>query len=380
MMAAAPGRSNTTCRPGVRSKRGEDDIPASETLRVGIVGAGANTRAMHIPGLRAIDGVEVVAVCNRTAESSHRVAEQEGIERVHRNWADLVTDEGVDAVVVGTWPDTHRVITVAALEAGKHVLCEARMAATLADARAMQSAAAAVPHLVAQVVPSPLSFGVDATLRRMVASGDLGSIVAIDVEARANGFPDPSRPLHWREDADRSGRNIMSLGIWYESLMRWVGEATSVTAVGSVTVPLRTDEAGRPRGVVIPDHLDVVAEMACGAQARFQMSTVTGLGGANRATLYGTAGMVRFDGSGLVAGGPGDVSPKPVEIPSSEAGRWRVEEEFVAAIRGEGDIVLTDFDTGVKYMEFTEAVWRSMGERRTIALPLPETDGPRGAT
>src|SRR5262245_54074574 len=103
-------------------------------LRIGLVGAGANTRTRHIPGLRAIADVEIVAVCNRRPESTSAAAREFGIPRTFDRWEDLVADPGVDAVVIGTWPYLHCPITLEALKAGKHVLTEARMAMTAAEA------------------------------------------------------------------------------------------------------------------------------------------------------------------------------------------------------------------------------------------------------
>jgi len=125
-------------------------------LRVGIVRAGANTREKHIPGLRAIEDVESVAVANRTAESSERAAAELAIPKAHPHWLALVEDDEVDAVVVGTWPHVHCPVTVAALEHGKHVLCEARMAMDTQEAWRMLEAARQRPDLVAQVVPAPI--------------------------------------------------------------------------------------------------------------------------------------------------------------------------------------------------------------------------------
>ena len=65
-----------------------------------------------------------------------------------------------------------------------------------------------------------------------------------------------------------------------------------------------------------------------------------------------------------------DTELTEIDIPDSEAGEWRVEEEFVNAIRGEEVITHTDFETGVKYMEFTEAVTLSMQSGTAITLPL----------
>src|SRR5262245_60201832 len=100
----------------------------SSPLRVGLIGAGANTRGRHIPGLRAIEGVSIDAVCNRRPESTRAVAEEFGIPRTFERWEDVVADPALDAVVIGTWPYLHAPITLAALAAGKHVLTEARMA------------------------------------------------------------------------------------------------------------------------------------------------------------------------------------------------------------------------------------------------------------
>src|SRR4029450_12104910 len=106
-------------------------------LRIGLVGAGANTRSRHIPGLLAIPDVQIVAVCNRRPESTASVAREYSIPRTFERWEDLVADDAIDAVVIGTWPYLHCAITLAALEAGKHVLTEARLAMDAAGAHRM---------------------------------------------------------------------------------------------------------------------------------------------------------------------------------------------------------------------------------------------------
>src|SRR6516225_4612789 len=133
---------------------------ATQTLRVGLIGAGANTRLRHIPGLRALPDVELVAVCNRRPESTTAAAREHGIPRTYDRWEHLVADADIDAVVIGTWPYLHCPITLAALESGKHVLTEARMAMNAAEAHRMLAAARRHPKLVTQIVPSP--FGLKA--------------------------------------------------------------------------------------------------------------------------------------------------------------------------------------------------------------------------
>lgn len=103
---------------------------AERVIKVGIIGAGANTRLRHIPELLSQAGVEIFSVANRTKASAWAVAQGFGIPNATDNWKELVQDPNVDAIVIGTWPYMHCEMTVAALEAGKHVLCEARMVRT----------------------------------------------------------------------------------------------------------------------------------------------------------------------------------------------------------------------------------------------------------
>ena len=206
---------------------------SNKTVRIGIVGAGRNTRAMHIPGLKAIEGVSIVSVCNRSSTSSELTARNFDIPRVYENWWELVAAMDIDAVVIGTWPYMHHPVTLAALAANKHVMCEARLAMNAREAREMLAASRAKPHLVTQVVPSPVTLHLDNAIERLLVEGYLGDILAIEVRITNNGaFLDKEARLHWRQDFDLSGYNVMSLGVWYEAIMRWVGEARRVMAMG----------------------------------------------------------------------------------------------------------------------------------------------------
>lgn len=340
-----------------------------DMIRVGVIGAGENTRTQHIPGLQAIEGVEVIGVCNRSRASSERVAKEFGIPRTYDNWLDVIADIDSNAVVIGTWPYLHCRATLAALAAEKHVMCEARMAMNAVEARAMRDAARAKPHLVAQVVPSPFTLRVDKTIKHLIAEGYLGDPLAIEVRA-GGAFLDPDAPLHWRQDFDLSGFNVMSLGIWYEAITRWVGEATRVVAMGKTFIKTRRDESGFVRAVRIPEHLDVVADMVCGAQMHLQISNAAGLAGPPEVLLFGSEGTLRLSGDKVFGGKRGDPELAEIAVQPEDEGRWRVEEEFVNAIRGKEIITHTTFEDGVKYMEFTEAVARSMATGKAISLPL----------
>lgn len=338
-------------------------------IRIGIIGAGTNTREKHIPKLAALEGVEIVGVANRSHGSSERVAQEFGFSKAYVDWHEVIEDKEVNAIVIGTWPNLHAPATIAALTAGKHVLTEARMAMNASEARAMFETAQDNPDLVAQVVPSPFTLHADRTIQRLVADGFLGELLVIDVQA-GGGFLDRDAPLVWRQDHELSGCNVMQLGIWYEAIMRWVGTATRVMAMGKTFVRMRRDAAGVMRAVRIPEHMDVVADMACGAQAHFRMSAVTPFTGPPSATLYGSDAALRFIDGKLLAAKKGAKDWKEIKIPADENIGWRVEEEFVRAIRGAERVSRTTFYDGLQYMEFTEAAARSLAGGRAVPLPL----------
>jgi predicted dehydrogenase len=344
---------------------------ADKTIRVGLVGAGNNTRARHIPGFRKLPGVELVAVANRSRESGERVAREFGIGKVYDHWREVVSAPDVDAVCIGTWPYMHCEITLAALEQGKHVLCEARMAMNAAEGRRMLEAARRAPRLVAQLVPAPHTLEVDSTLQSLLAEGYVGRVLAVELQAGQGRFVDPGAALGWRQDIALSGGNVLNMGIWYEAMMRWLGPAERVMAMTEVAVPRRRDTAGAWHDVRVPDHVDILASLAGGAVAHLRFSAVTALGPASEAWIFGTEGTLRLeaDAGRLWGGRRGDRELREIAVPAERRIGWRVEEEFVNAIGGHEKISRTTFEDGVRYMEFTDAVARSAAGGQAVAVP-----------
>ncbi|HJY80535.1 MAG TPA: Gfo/Idh/MocA family oxidoreductase [Candidatus Binatia bacterium] len=348
---------------------------SAQSIKVGIVGAGNNTRVRHIPGLQAIEGVEIVSVCNRSRESSQRTADAFHIPKVYDDWRKLIAADDTNAIVIGTWPYMHCEVTCAALEAGKHVMCEARMAKNATEAHIMLEKSQAHANLITQIVPSPFTLRVDRTIQDLIADGYVGDLYAMTVRGITPGFTNPEAPLHWRQRQDLSGFNILTMGIWYEAVMRWVGPASRVFARTRVYTPQRRDpETGTMGTVDVPDHVDIVADLACGAQATYEFSAVCGLAPASGAWLFGSKGTLHYDQASdkLFGGRQGEKALQEITVAPEKAGRWRVEEEFVGAIRGQEEIRFTAFADGVKYMEFTEAVHRSAASGQIVSLPLAE--------
>jgi predicted dehydrogenase len=353
---------------------------AHRTLRIGLIGAGGNTRARHIPGLRALPDVEIVAVCNRRPASTRAVAAEFGIGRTFESWQGLIADPDIDAVVIGAWPYLHCPATLAALEKGKHVLTEARMSLNAAEAHRMLAAARRRPNLVTQIVPSPFGLKGQEVMTELLESGYLGELREVLVWSRSAALADPAAPLSWRQDARLSGYNMLNLGILHETLLRWVPPPVRVLAQVHAFIPSRIDPAsGVRRSVETPDSVQVLAVLENGARAVYHLSAVTPFGQGTGIQLHGSHGHLHYDlaadriwgvsGRGKSKAAPG-TEPQEIAIPPEKAREWRVEADFVDAIREGKPVRLTDFATGVAYMEFTEAVARSAGSGKAVELPL----------
>ncbi|MDA0735300.1 MAG: Gfo/Idh/MocA family oxidoreductase [Chloroflexi bacterium] len=344
---------------------------ADGDIRVGLIGAGGNVRNRHIPGFQKVEGLEITAVANRSLESSRSVADQFNIPRVYGSWQELLEDDEINAVCIGTWPYMHRTLTLAALEKGKHVLTEARMANTAQEARDMLAASRSNSHLVCQLTPTSTTYKIDRVLQRLIGEGYLGELLSVEMQALQNRFVDMGGDLHWRHNWELSGYNTLNIGASYESMMRWVGRGNRVMAMSKTHVPYRRNESGTLTSVSIPDHIDILYELANGAQVHMRMSATTGLSTGNQTWFYGTEGTIHVDQQQRIfAGSRGDTQLSEVPNPPEEQAHYRVEEEFSNAIRGKEQITMVPFETGVHYIEWTEAVIRSAQSGQAINLPL----------
>tara|TARA_Y100000766_G_scaffold181693_1_gene155970 strand:+ start:2240 stop:3262 length:1023 start_codon:yes stop_codon:yes gene_type:complete len=332
-------------------------------IRVGIIGAGSNTTAKHIPLFKAIDGVEIVGVVNRSKESSINVARSFDVPKIYDKWEDAITDPETNAIVVGTWPYLHCPVTLAALESGKHVLTEARMAMNADEALQMFNASQVNPRLVTQVVPSPITLFADAAIKRLISEGYLGRLLVVESRIRGQ-FLDSEASLHWRQNIDYSGNNIMAMGIYYEALVRSVSRATKVIAQAKTFTKHRRSENGTLQLIKIPEHLDLVADLECGAQMHLQQSSVTSFMDDDAIYLFGSHGTLKITSDRLFGATKDANELKEIQIEKCERGEWQVEEDFVAAIRGERKITHTTFSDGLHYMQFTDAVNRSLTSGR----------------
>ncbi len=337
-----------------------------ETLNIGFIGAGGNTRLRHLPAFKACKWVEPRLVCNRSRESSEKVAQEFGISEVAGHWREVVEHPEIDAVCIGTWPSTHAEITIAALDAGKHVLCEARMAADLPQAQSMLDASRRHPELIAQIVPSPLSLDMDARVTAALSEDAVGQLLEVHICHTFADYQDPDGPLPWRLDRRLSGVNALTLGILHEMLQRWLpGEPEVQHASAGIFTKERLDEStGLHVQVELPESLDLVASYPGGPRLTYHLSGVDAAPPRLEARLNGTAGSLHVDlaRQDITLFRAGNESGQLLEVPQEQKRGWQVEADFVASIREARPVTLTDFDTGLRYMRFSQAVddaWRT---------------------
>src|ERR1700738_1391266 len=180
-------------------------------LRIGIVGAGAIVRDRHLPGLKKHPEVEIVAVSNSTYESAEKFCQENAPHATPMaNWADLLSVPDLDIIWIGTPPYMHSAVTVSALEAGKHVFCQARMAMDLAEAEEMLGASKRYPELVTMLCPPPYGMRADLLVKKLLAENYVGRPHHVRLQSFTGNYLDPATSPHWRQRIEISGLHVLT--------------------------------------------------------------------------------------------------------------------------------------------------------------------------
>jgi len=340
---------------------------AAKKLRIGIVGAGGIVRQKHLPGLQALPQAEVVAVCNSKLESAREIARDFNIPEVMNDWAEMIDRPDLDIIWIGTPPVLHAPITISALEAGKHVFCQARMAMNLSEGREMLSAAQERPQLVTMLCPPPHGMRGGRFFQKLLRDGYVGEAWHFRLTAMNGVFADPLAPAHWRQRTELSGINVLTVGIYAEVLERWLGSPRRLHAQMKVSVPKREGYV-----VHIPDVVQVYGQWNNGLAGSLEWSGVAQFAPDEMLTIYGRDGTLayNFTRDEILGARRGDRELQALAIPPELAGAWTVEKDFIDAVLTGGHPE-PSFETGVKYLEFTEALNLSARGGHAVELPLP---------
>jgi len=196
--------------------------------RVGIIGAGFGTQA-YAPAF-ASEGWEVVALCTRHADKARKAADAAGIADIHTDPMELIGRDDIAAVGIVTPPASHSELAIAALRAGKHVLCEkpfaldATQAAAMLDAANRSGKTAMVGH---EFRHTPQR----AYIRKLLEDGYIGRFQLCTVELFLDRYVTPEpRPLTWLSHRSEGGGVLGALGSHYvDALRHWFGDVARVS-------------------------------------------------------------------------------------------------------------------------------------------------------
>jgi len=199
-------------------------------LKIGMAGCGMIARCHYVPDIKICRWAKLVGVCGKGPEEAQSFAEEMGLPRWYKNFETMVTDDSIDAVIVGTPNHLHFPQVLAAAAAGKHVLCEKPMALNMAQAEEMTRVcrAAGVVFMVAHHLRYKAC---NETTKKMVDTGELGDVSTAHIQWSFNSSQSvPNKD--WHTDPSLSGGGqIMDVGSHCVDLLTYLfGPARRVSA------------------------------------------------------------------------------------------------------------------------------------------------------
>ena len=290
----------------------------SEKVRVGIVGTSWWADAFHLPTLKSHPQAELAAICGRQRERAEEMARKYEVARVFTDYREMIEAGDLDALVVSTPDDSHHAITMAALDAGLHVLCEKPLALNAAHAREMYAKAevVGVKHMVLFTWRWIPHFQY---LKTLLDEGYIGRLYQCQFRFLSGYGRDGQ--YGWRFDRQRGNGIWADLGAHEIDRARWlVGDIARVSA-HLATYVNRSGPEGQPLDPA-NDSAVVLLEFVNGAQGVIQVSAVAHSGGSGQhVTLYGEGGTLdagyTFPGTTLQGARHDQEQFEPLAVPDS---------------------------------------------------------------
>lgn len=265
-------------------------------LRVGIIGVGWGAH-VQVPGFRAADGFEPVALCARTPERLAKVAGRLGIEDTSTDWRSFVTRDDLDVISVVTPTGMHHEMTLAALDAGKAVLCEKPLAGDVDAARDMVLAAEKAGRPTACCFENrwnPDWLAVADTVR----SGFLGKQYLARVSRSASYWhPSHDPQARWMYDRNEGGGYLAGMLVHdLDFLTSLLGTPVSVCAEVRTSEPIRELPDGEILHVTADDTAGLFLRMESGITVMLSVSVMGAHADHYRLELFGADGTIIGDG------------------------------------------------------------------------------------
>jgi predicted dehydrogenase len=320
-------------------------------VRIGFIGSGF-ARRVQLPALAFVPGTKATAIASGHRANAEAVAREFGLPHVFTDGEELARSPDVDLVIVSSTPDAHARSAIAALEAGKHVLCEKPMAIDAFEAAQMVAASAQHPDSLAWIDHELRYEPNRRRARELIRSNAIGELRHIELSLkpylRGDGRPQAfDAPWNWWSDAARGGGILGAVGSHLIDLCRfWSGsEITHVAGLAETFVKERRDEAGTVRPVTADDFASCVLRTASGAIGTITLSTVAHHGPGHLGQVTGSEATLLLSGETKLelgkSGGPLEDISAPDELwekvkPNNMWARSfvRLLREMVQVIRG----------------------------------------------
>ncbi|MDQ6682443.1 MAG: Gfo/Idh/MocA family oxidoreductase [Chloroflexota bacterium] len=383
------------------------------TLLAGVVGAGFSG-TQHIDALRRLPGVEVVILAAGSETSAAQAARRSGVERWSADWRELTGAADLDVIHVCAPNHLHLPVALAALRAGKHVICEKPLALQVSDGEQLAAAAARTDRLTV-LCHNYRFFAMVAELRARIASGDLGAVHGVHGRYLQDWLISPTS-TNWRVDPNRGGpsRTVadigthwidlaeVSTGLRLEAVMAQLGTVHPRRPAPSSERTFQADGDGKHPGpggdwppVTTEDRASLLLRFEAGVLGSLTLSQVAaGRKNDLELTVEGNAGSATWrqelpDQLWIGrSGGPNELhirdpatlSPSAARLAQLPAGHnqgWsdalrNLLAAAYARIRGEpprpDDVPLPTFADGVRHLAFVRATLESAREERWVRI------------
>ena len=294
---------------------------AEQRIRVGIIGAnvdyGWGSRA-HLPAILALPEFELTAVCTAHPETAAAAQEKFGAQFAFHDYQEMISRPDIDVVSVVVRVPYHHEISMAALNAGKHVYTEWPLGANLAEAEEMANLARmkGVHTMVGmQRSASPIYL----YLKELVEEGYVGEVLSCHLSQIGSGVLTRTSDRTWQRDVTLGANTLtIAFGHAIDALSMCVGELKEVSAVVSTQVPswFETD-TDRHVDVTSPDNVLVSGKLESGTVMSIHVATQPFHGSGQRLQVYGREGTLVIEGADrrVLGGKGGETALEELPIP-----------------------------------------------------------------
>ena len=293
-------------------------------------------RTTQLPAFKACAGARVVSVASAHRVNAEKVAEEFKIRHVANDWRELVARDDVDLVSIVTPPATHMEITLAALDHGKHVLCEKPMAMNANEALQMYERAEQAGKLA--LIDHELRFlNSRRMMRAMLHGGHIGKVRHCNYVFRSDYRGVLDRQWDWWSDESMGGGTLGAIGSHAIDSFRWMVETeiSQVFCLLSTHIPQRPDKTtAAMREVTTDDEANLLfrfadSELTKNTTGAASLSVVESGRYENRLEVYGSTGALMVEETGELWHSPvGSGSWRPVPVDQDpmasgmRAGSW----------------------------------------------------------